>query len=300
MFRTPIPNAERQMLENCGSEQLLGIFASCRDSGSRRIACSQLLDAWETLFSGVFLSAEELIDSMQRGEHRLGRDREQMLQEFITADCTHGGAFVLDVIKKGGKIDRAALIMIADLDILSRVESDGKNTIQMLAEACDKAVRPALIMRADKRLLSDVYDSRGLPVLFSIFSLTDLCLQDLEAMAKVFSEEDLGKVMNRNRTGKTALDVFTASLQRLKSHAPGERNTFFVSHAVKTTNMEGNIRTQVTAREYHDGIQTGSPMGKKPAPDEGGAPDVSESYDCLMPDAADAIGTLMKKKQGTR
>jgi hypothetical protein len=64
--------------------------------------------------------------------------------------------------------------------------------------------------------------------------------------------------------------------------------------------MEGNIRTQVTPREHHDGIQAGSTTGRKPAPDEAGTPDLSEIYDCLMPDATDAIGNLMKKNQGPR
>jgi hypothetical protein len=32
---------------------------------------------------------------------------EQMLREFIREDCKSRGAFALDVIRKGGKIDRA-------------------------------------------------------------------------------------------------------------------------------------------------------------------------------------------------
>ena len=116
MFRTPIPNADRSRLENFGTDQLLGLFSSCTRTGSRVVDNSLLSDAWGTLFSRLYLSAGELVDEMQRGEHRLDDEQETMLREFIRADCSKGGLFVLNVIHKGGTIDRAALIMIADLD----------------------------------------------------------------------------------------------------------------------------------------------------------------------------------------
>ena len=71
----------------------------------------------------MFLSAEELVDEMQSGEQRLGDGEKRMLREFIKADCANGGAFVLNVIKKGGNIDPAALIMIADLEDLAGIDT---------------------------------------------------------------------------------------------------------------------------------------------------------------------------------
>ena len=125
MFRTPIPNADRSRLENFGTDQLLGLFSSCTKTGSRVVDNSLLSDAWGTLFSRLYLSAGELVDEMQRGEHRLDDEQETMLREFIRADCSKGGLFVLNVIHKGGTIDRAALIMIADLDDFAGIEYNG-------------------------------------------------------------------------------------------------------------------------------------------------------------------------------
>ena len=122
MFRSPIPNAEQAILENIGSAQLITLFESCLKTGLRGTNVRQLAEAWGTLFSNHYLSAEELVDEMQRGEQRLGARNEQILKEFVKADCRSGGVFVLNVIKKGGNIDRAALIMIADLEDLAGID----------------------------------------------------------------------------------------------------------------------------------------------------------------------------------
>jgi hypothetical protein len=233
MFRSPIPNAEQAILENIGSVQLLTLFESCLKKGLQGANFRQLAEAWGTLFSNHYLSAEELVDEMQRGEHRLGAKNEQMLREFVRADCRSGGVFVLNVIKKGGNIDRAALIMIADLEDLAGIEHKGTTAVHLLAEACDKGVRPVLIRRAGKRLLSGVFDSRGLPVIFTVFSLGDLSLHDLNAIAAEFSQEDLKNTMCRNRTGRNALTVFTEIAWSLKSHGSLERHMFFRPSARK-------------------------------------------------------------------
>jgi hypothetical protein len=238
MFRTPIPNADQSRLEKCGTDQLLRFFACCPKTGTRVVDNCQLSDVWGTLFSRLYLSAEELVDEMQWGEHRLDGEQESMLREFIRTDCRNGGLFVMDVIHKGGKIDRAALIMIADLDDFARIEYRGTTAIHLLADACDKWVRPALIRKAGPRLLSTVYDRRGIPVIFTIFSLGDISISDLEALAKVFSREDLKNLMCKNRTGKNALTVFTEIARSLKSHASLERNTFFKPSALKDTDIE--------------------------------------------------------------
>ena len=266
MFQTPIQNIEISTLENCGSEQLLGIFESCMRVKIKKGDYNKLSDVWGILFSKVYLSTEEMVDEMQRGKHILGEDKERILREFIKTDCVSEGAFVLTVIKNGGKIDRAALIMIADLENISGLVHDGTTALHLLTDACDKKVRPELIGRAGKNLLSIVYDSRGLPVLFTIFNLSDLCMQDLDAIAKVFSKDELRRVMNRNRTGKNALEVFTDAHMRLKSHAPSERNKFFVPHAVKSTNMGGDLRTQVRSHDPNkgaSGVQDQPRDGKK-------------------------------------
>jgi hypothetical protein len=233
MFRTPIPNADLSRLENFRTDQLLGLFAFCGKTGSRVVDNSLLSDAWGTLFSILYLSAEELVDEMQRGEHRLDADNEDMLREFIRADCRNGGLFVLNVIHKGGKIDRAALIMIADLDEFAGIEYNGSTALHLLADTCDKWVRPALIRKAGPRLLSSVYDCRGIPVIFTIYSLGDISLSDLDALAKVFSKEELKNVMCRN-----ALTVFTEIALSLKSHASLERHTFFRHSPQKDTDVD--------------------------------------------------------------
>lgn len=298
MFRSPLPNAEEMMLENYSSEQLLKIFETCLKTKTTKVPSNLLSECWGLLFSDKFLSPEELVNDMRSGKHRIGEDKERMLREFIKADCVTGGAFVKDVIKNGGQIARAALIMIADLDILSCIESDGRNLIQILIEACDKGVRPALIERAGKKLLTNVYDSRALPVLFSIFGLTDLRMQDLDAIAKVFSKDDLKRVMSRNRTGKNGLEIFNAASARLKTHPPGERNKFFVSHAIKSTNTESDLRSQVNTHNPHADAHVATQI--KPEREEDNTTGASERYESLMPRPPDNIDKMLKKTHSRR
>jgi hypothetical protein len=251
MFRTPIPNADKSRLENFGSEQLLQLFRYSLKKGSPVVDYGQLSDAWGTLFSDLYLSAEELVDEMQRGEHRLGEENKRMLREFIAADCRNGGLFVMSVIKKGGKTDRAALIMIADLEDLAGIELNGTTAIHLLADACDKGVRPVLIQKAGKRLLSRVFDARGIPVIFTIFALGDVCQQDLDALARVFSRDELKNVMCKNRTGKNALTVFTEITLSLKSHASLERHTFFKTNGLRNATRDGGPGTLTEPRVFH-------------------------------------------------
>ena len=244
MLRTPLPIAHLSRLERCGSQELFGIFETCLKTPSKKSAYGPLPDAWGRLFSEVFLSAEELVDEMQRGERRFSEDHERMLKEFIRADCASGGSFVIDVIKNGGKIDRAALIMIADLEDLAEIEHNGKTAIQLLTEACDKRVRPALIRKAGKRLLSQIYDRRGIPLIFTIFGLCDVCMEDLDAIASVFSQDELKHIMSRSRTGNNALDILTNVAASIKRYPPTERNKFlernaFHIPAAKDTKKEG-------------------------------------------------------------
>jgi hypothetical protein len=237
MFRTPIPNADKSRLENLSRDQLIGLFAGAAGQPGR-IPVVQLADAWGALFSDLYLTAEELVDELQRGEHRLTPGQEQMLRDFVAADCRTGCSFVTGIIRKGGKIDRAALIMIANLEDLAAKDLNGTTALHLLAEACDKGVRPALIRRAGKRLLSSVFDRRGIPVIFSIYALGDLGMPDLDAIARVFSKDELKTVMCQNRTGKNALTVFSEIALSLKSRPSMERHTFFRSGAVRNADKE--------------------------------------------------------------
>jgi hypothetical protein len=264
-------------------------------NGFRRVETGLLSGAWGMLFSHYYLSAEELVDDVAGGEHRLGEDREQMLRAFIRADCARGSPFVLDVIRKGGKIDRAALIMMADLEDLAAIELNGTTALHKLADACDKGVRPALIRRAGKRLLSLVFDRRGIPVIFSIYALGDLSTYDLDAIADVFSREELRHVMSRNRSGRNALGVFDELLAGLKKRASLDRNTFFKTNALKSTNTEGELRSQVDP--VAGSLLPGTASGRKSTDLGSGNASDTPGFDALRADGPDTISTLMKKRQ---
>lgn len=265
MFRTPLPRDKTDRLERLTPDQILAIFASCVRGGYRRDMHGDFAEAWGTLFSNLYLSADDLVSGMQAGDHPLGKAGERVLREFIKTDCAAGGFFVLDVIRKGGNIDRAALIMTADLSDIASVECNGTTALHLLADACDKRVRPVLIGRAGKHLLSSVYDRRDLPVLFSIFALTDLCREDLEAIAKVFSPDELRVVMSRNRTGRNALVVFMEAAGKLKRYAPLERHMFEATCAIRDIKPEESGLPQAGLAVRKDQISGGpvqSPDGK--------------------------------------
>ncbi len=234
-LQPPQPNAHLSKLERYGSAELLGIFETCLRTGSTISVIDPLAVAWGRLFSELFLSAEELVDEIQQGEGRFSNDHEQMLRDFIRMDCARGGSFVFKVIRNGGKIDRAALFMIADLDDLAGIKRDGVMAIQMLLDACDKKVRPALIKMAGRHLLSQVYDRRDLPLIFTIFGLCDLGGDDLDAIDAVFSKEDLKRIMSKSRTGKNALEVYTGVAESMKRYPPMERNASLVRNAFYIT-----------------------------------------------------------------
>lgn len=229
MFHTPLPNKDLSTLETLKTPQLLGFFSACLKRGLPVPDPGMFAYAWGILFSRYYLTPRELIDTMQHEGHLPGSADEAMLREFIAMDCRNGGFFVLSVMKKGGMIDRAALIMVADLNGLAFIESEGKTAVHILAEACDRAVRPAFIRKAGKRLLSQVYDKRGIPAIYTLFGLGDLCPEDLAAIAEVFTEEDLRKTYCQSGAGKDALTVFDEVARSLKSRAPLDRHTFYRS-----------------------------------------------------------------------
>jgi hypothetical protein len=238
MLRPPVPNIRISMLESCDTRQLLGMFGAVLVPGSRPAEYSQLPDVWGTLFSRLYLSPVELVEEMQAGEHRLGEESERMLCGFIKADCAAGGAFVLNVITRGGMIDRSALIMIADPADLAGTDYDGTTALHLLMAACDRRVRHVLIARAGRQLLSGVYDRNGIPLLLAIFGLGDLCTADLDAIAGVFTKDELRKIMCRNGRGRNALEVFTDASVMLEGKAARDRNMFTAARAVRDAELK--------------------------------------------------------------
>ncbi len=297
MLRTPIPNTKITQMENYSPEQLLGIFESYLKTGSTKAEHGLLYEVWATLFSKLYLTPEELIDAIQSGQHRFGEDKERMLCEFIKADCASRGIFVLNVIKKGGMMDRAALIMIADLADIAGIEHEGTTALHMLVTACDKRVRPALIRRAGKRLLSSVYDHRDLPALFLFFGLSDLGMSDLDAIEEVFSKDDLRMVMSRNRRGRNALEVFSEVSPAVRQNIARERNVFDIPSAVRTTNLGKAVGVQAGLPVYKEGFTVPpakATAGKKAEQDKGSIPDTPTRNISLKPDSPDTIDKKMK------
>ncbi|MGA2103904.1 MAG: response regulator [Methanoregula sp.] len=205
LLHTPVPHSLSSSLENSTPAQLLELFESTLKGGSNKQDFRILTSAWGVLFSSLFLSSMEV----QSEIHKLSTENQAMLREVVKVDCARGGKFVFNVIKKGGNIDRSALIMIADFQDLAGIKQDGVPAIHLLTKACDKNIRPLLIEKAGKYLLSEVFDSDGLPVLFIILSLGTLNIYDIDAIEKVFSKEDLRQVMVQNKTGRNALEAFT-------------------------------------------------------------------------------------------
>jgi hypothetical protein len=92
--------------------------------------------------------------------------------------------------------------------------------------------------------------------------------------------------------------VFIEIVTRLRTNAPGERNKFLVTNAVKSTNSEGDVRSQVGSHGSHDrqyGTQVKSAPGKKSDSDSDGIVSDSERYESLMPISQDDFGTIIKK-----
>lgn len=253
MLRTPIPVNEITQMEKYSPEQLLGIFESSLKTRSKTIEYGLLYDAWATLFSKLYLTPEDLIDRMESGEHELSEDNERMLREFIREDCAGRGIFVLNVIKKGGMIDRAALIMIADLADIAGIRQDGITALHMLITACDKRVRPALIRKAGKNLLSSVYDDNNLPALFVFFSLSDISPSDLDTIEKLFSEDDLKTVISKKGWGRNALQIISELSPVVRQNAARERNAFEIPTGIRTTDPGKAAGGQAVTTVYRKG-----------------------------------------------
>jgi len=304
MAHFPVPGSGRERLEDLTTDQLFGLFAFyAAKKSSTAVPSKDLAEAWGLLFSGLYLAAEELVSAMQSGDHRLSPEREETLTGFIRADCHSGGAFVLAVARSGGKIDRAALIMLANLSDLGSVSSGGSTALHLLAAACDRRVRPVLIERAGKTALSGIFDARGVPVLFTILGLSDITRQDIAAVEKVFSKDEMRAIKCRNRAGRNGLQMYTEVLRGLKTHEPRERNAFAIARAVKNTKLGGSgmrpgprNAARQDARHHARDVMGESTPGERALE---GTPDISERYGDLTTSPLDTFGGLARKKGGT-
>jgi len=296
MSRFPDLRLPDQQLESFSAGQLFELFDVFYKTRTKTISHAILTEAWGLLFASVYLSAEDLVAGMQKGEHLLGEEKEHLLRDFIRADCSSGGVFVLDVIRRGGKMDRAALIMIADLADLAGLEAAGSTALHLLAGACDRNVRPALIGRAGKKPLSAVYDAKGLPVLFTILTLSDLRKDDLKAIGQVFSRDELINVKSRNRTGRSVFEVYSEATRRLKGRAPGDRNAFEIHRAVQNTNLRGELKSQMrpgTGSRHSDSDVMGESRADEGDPRKAGS---RARLGNLLVNPLDNLGELSRKK----
>ena len=297
MIRLPSPNSELYELENLKPEQLLGLFESSLKSKLTKRDYNKLCTSWGILFSHLYLSHLDLEKDMHGDMHQLDGDKEQMLREFIRVDCAGGGTFVINVIEKGGMIDRSALIMIANLEDLAGVYQDNTTALHMLARACDKGIRPALIRKAGKKLLSNVYDHTGQPVLFLIFGLSSLCANDLDAIESLFSKEELRNVMVENRMGRNGLEVFSEIAPALRRPGPKGRKTDGKEPAENNADG-GPIKTVKLELDSQKGADQEEPL--KVIPLNSGetgqvsAPEIQECNTSPVSGPLDNVNTLMK------
>lgn len=221
-LRMPGPLSSLSRIEKASPRQLIDLFGSSLAAGQKKPDVAMLTMAWGTLFSSLFLSSSDL----QIDIGTISSADRDLLRAVIRDDCTRSGKFVFSVIKKGANLDRSALVMIADLGDFAGVEQDGETAISLLIKTCDKSIRPFLIEKAGKKLLAGSCDSNGVPVLFTIFGLGDLSVYDIDAIERVFSKEELKKVVPRNGLGRNALDAFTEIATRIRENLAHQRKSF--------------------------------------------------------------------------
>ena len=272
MLRSPVKSAEQKRLEQAGPDRILQAFQLCLEKGRGHPAYSHLPRAWGTLFQYYYLTAEEMLECMREGIHRIETADEEMLREFIRADCKNNGPFVPEVIRIGGKIDRIALIQIADFRDLAQRNLSGSTALHVFTAACDPDIRPYLISMAGRRLISNTRDSWGIPLLFSILSLGDLKREDLNAILRAFSREDLATVTSGTGTGKNGLEVFLEVEAGIQRRVAKARNAFEIPQAIRTTNLSGELKNQVKK-------QSSQKQGSSSATAESGNKDEEELDD---------------------
>lgn len=282
VFESSFQSSERYALETSESSKLIEKF---RTDGKTEVKGNNykiLPDIWGILFSNMFISPMDLIDSMHRGDPMLGEENVNMLRQFIKKDCMNGGRFVQAVIKKGGMIDRAALIMIADPGDLARIDCNGTTAIHQLAMICDKRIRPELIRKFGKQLLSTLYDSSGMPALFLIFGLGNLRIHDIDAIAEVFTKSELKKIKVQNGMGRDGLEIFNEISRSINYLAVLEKTMAAVIPAEE--DEEAGARP-LPAKKI---------LSKKSGPEKIALPDIADVAGPEMPELKEKSGKSTK------
>jgi CheY-like chemotaxis protein len=227
-LRMAMPQSSLSWIEKATPRQLIDLFGTSFADGPKRPDPGTLFMAWGALFSSLFLSSSDL----QNDIDTISREDRELLCRVIHEDCTRrGGKFVFTIIQKGANLDRAALVVIANLNDLATVTQDGEPAINLLIKTCDKSIRPLLIEKAGKRLLAGVCDRDGIPVLFTIFGLGDLSVYEIEAVEKIFTKEELKKIVPKTGLGRSALDAYTEIATRLRASLAHQRKSFMNARA---------------------------------------------------------------------
>ena len=258
-----MPQSTDSSLERATPRQLFELFESSLNAGPKKPDFRKLTSAWGILFSSLFLSPMEMQSEIQ---NKISTENLAMLREVIKSDCARQGRFVSDVIKKGEQIDRLALILIADLRDLGGIERDGVPAIHLLTRACDKSIRPVLIEKAGKHLLSSVFDRDGMPVFFTILGLGNLTIYDINAIEKVFSKDDLRQVMVQKRTGRNGLEAFTEISTQMREKLALQRKRLTTSCHKANATYKGAVGPpknipvpDENGKDMQAGEETGSP-----------------------------------------
>jgi CheY-like chemotaxis protein len=208
----------------------------------------------------------------------------------------NGGRFVQTVIKKGGMIDRAALLMIADPQDLAGIEADGTTAIHQLAVICDKQIRPELIRRFGKQLLSTLYDHNGMPALILIFGLGNLRIHDIDAIAEVFSKDELKKVKVKSGMGKDGLEIFN-EISRSINYLAILESTLAALPEEKSTDKEPDARPQINSPIKSECVSP-PPMEihpcKNPEPEKISPPNITKVSRSEMPEPRENPGKAEK------
>ena len=291
------PNSEQYKLETSEPAELLKRFETHLKTEVKGKDYKILPEVWGILFSKMFISPTDLINAMRSGKHKLGEENVNMLRLFIKKDCMKGGRFVQTVIKKGGMIDRAALLMIADPHDLAKIEDDGTTAIHQLAEACDKRMRPELIRRFGKQLLSTLYDNKGMPVLFQIYGLGNLRIHDIDAIAEVFSKDELKKVKVKSGMGKDGLEIFNEISRSINYLAILEKTMAAVIPAEKRTEEEPDAKPQINSPIQSECVSPPPkeiPACKDLEPEKISQPDITEVSGSEMPEPKENPGKSTK------
>lgn len=226
--RMATPQSSLSWIEKASPRELIDLLGSSLADGPKRPDAGTLFMAWGALFSNLFLSSADL----QNDIDTISREDRELLSRVIHEDCTRrGGKFVLSLIQKGATLDRAALVVIANLNDLAAVMQDGEPAIILLIKTCDKSTRPLLIEKAGKRLLAGVNDRDGIPALFTLFGLGDLSLYDIVAVEKVFTKEELKKIVPKTGLGRSAFEPFNEIANRIRASLAHQRKSFLSARA---------------------------------------------------------------------